>query len=293
MTMPVSRQLAAALAGAAVAVLVGVAPAGAQMPVPESVTEVRIAVWDPETQFEQQQVIAGDPIQLIVGEPVMLRLFQPSTGAQDRFYLGGTFSIQAGEGMLELSQHDPRRGMVVVRALEPQRPGDLQRQLSLRYELADGTPVERMHLSRGVIPLEITEPPSAPPAAQARALVGSLYRGILMREPDSEGLEHYGRLVAEGGLAAVAQVATELAQSQESQVAIYERTCNEQRLVALYAELLGRRAEQIDAESFRAHLARLQQGQIAQVVTGMVRSAEFRQTQLGEPQGFRGRPRRQ
>jgi hypothetical protein len=257
------------------------APTAAQLPVPEPVTQVRVAVWEPETRFEQLNVVAGEPVPVTVGEPVMLRLFQPATDQHDRAYLSGSYSVETGQGLVELSQHEPDRGVVVVTVPVQHGAAAVEGQISLRYQLHEGVPVARRHLVSGDIPLQVSMPPQAPPQAQAVELVEALYRGILLRDADPEGRDPRARRIAEGGYPAIVEVAREIAASRESQIDVPQRATAEERLLALYTEILQRDREEIDVAGFRGHLERIRDGEITEVVTGMVRSAEFRHVHFG------------
>ena len=65
----------------------------------------------------------------------------------------------------------------------------------------------------------------------------------------------------------------------ESRIGVYERegVCNQQRLLAMYKNLLGLSADQIDREQWEEDLQRMNAGQIDAVVVGMVRSPRFQQ----------------
>ncbi len=112
-----------------------------------------------------------------------------------------------------------------------------------------------------------------------RDLTGSLYRGILMREMDEPGGRGYMDRIRRGGYSTVVQIAQEIARSEESRVRVYERANNQQRLVALYENLLDLDSDDIDEEDWDNDLRRLNQGRISDVVNDMVRSERFREIQ--------------
>lgn len=112
-----------------------------------------------------------------------------------------------------------------------------------------------------------------------RELTNSLYRGILLRDMDEPGGRGYMDRIRRGGYPTVVQIAQEIARSEESRVRVYERANNQQRLLALYENLLGMESDDIDEEDWNNDLRRLNQGRISDVVSDMVRSDWFREYQ--------------
>lgn len=120
------------------------------------------------------------------------------------------------------------------------------------------------------------EPGPVAPGA-ARELVAELYHGILMREPEAQGLDDWSEQIEGRGYPEAIAAATSIAASEESRVRIYQDgTTYEQRLAALYEHLLGIEPRTVDPDRWRTDLERLRDGEIDQVVGEMVRSAEFR-----------------
>jgi hypothetical protein len=113
--------------------------------------------------------------------------------------------------------------------------------------------------------------------ARARNLTERLYEAILLREPDANANSTI-RSIQRGGYEALVDAAVDLANSDESRIQVYERedVCNQQRLLALYRNLLGLSASQISRSQWDADLQRLDRGEIAQVVENLVRSERFR-----------------
>ncbi len=125
-------------------------------------------------------------------------------------------------------------------------------------------------------PITAEPGPVAPDAA--RELVTEIYHGILMREPEAQGLDDWSDRIAGRGYPEAISVAMEIAASEESRVRIYQDgTTYEERLAALYEHLLGIEPRTVDPDRWRTDLERLRDGEIDQVVGEMVRSAEFRQ----------------
>jgi hypothetical protein len=112
---------------------------------------------------------------------------------------------------------------------------------------------------------------------RARDLTRALYQGILMREPDpaSRGTTD---AIRNGGYNALIDEAVNIANSNESRIelATSRRVPPEQRLEAMYQSLLGLSPQQADPNTWRSDLRMLNDGQIARVVEGIVRSDRFR-----------------
>lgn len=116
-------------------------------------------------------------------------------------------------------------------------------------------------------------------------LVAELYRGILLRDPDPEGLADYSRRIAERGYQGAIETAVEIARSEESRVDVWRRSGIgvEERLEALYRHLLGVEPSRIDDDQWRADLETLRAGDVARVVDEIVRSEAFRERFGYEP----------
>ena len=111
--------------------------------------------------------------------------------------------------------------------------------------------------------------------AKAEQLTRLLYNGILLRDPDS-GAQGSIDAIERGGYDALVQVATGIANSEESRVRL-AATPAEQRLASLYQILLGINREQADPQQWRTDLDRMSRGQIADVVSSIVQSDRFRE----------------
>lgn len=111
---------------------------------------------------------------------------------------------------------------------------------------------------------------------RARDLTRALYQGILMREPDP-GARGTTDAIRNGGYNTLIDEAVNIANSKESRFEIPSRRVSpEQRLEAMYQSLLGLSAQQADPGTWRSDLRMLNDGQIARVVEGIVRSDRFR-----------------
>lgn len=127
---------------------------------------------------------------------------------------------------------------------------------------------------------EHSAPAAAPSGSWARDLTNTLYQGILMRDLDEQGARGYIDRISRGDARTVIEIAEEMARSEESRVRIYQRGVNnQQRLIALYENLLDLSSDDIDEEEWDDDLRRLNDGRIADVVADMVRSRRFREVQ--------------
>jgi hypothetical protein len=111
---------------------------------------------------------------------------------------------------------------------------------------------------------------------RARDLTRALYEGILMRDLDP-GASGTIDAVRNGGYNALVDAAVSIANSNESRYAIPGRGVTaEQRLDSMYRSLLGVSRDQADPNTWRTDLRALNDGRIAQVAEGIVRSDRFR-----------------
>jgi hypothetical protein len=111
---------------------------------------------------------------------------------------------------------------------------------------------------------------------RARDLTRALYQGILMREPDPAA-RGTTDAIRNGGYNTLIDEAVNIANSRESRFEIPSRRVSpEQRLEAMYQSLLGLSPQQADPSTWRSDLRMLNDGQIARVVEGIVRSDRFR-----------------
>lgn len=112
--------------------------------------------------------------------------------------------------------------------------------------------------------------------ARARELTRTLYQAILLRDPDP-GASGTIQAIQTGGYPAVKDAAVAIASSEESRIRLYDSgsVTNEKRLLALYRNLLGLDSSAIDRTEWEENLRRLNDGQIAQVVSDLVNSTRF------------------
>jgi hypothetical protein len=111
---------------------------------------------------------------------------------------------------------------------------------------------------------------------RARDLTRALYQGILMREPDPDARGTIDA-IRNGGYSALVDQAVSIANSNESRISIPGRGVSPvERLNALYSTLLGVTNVNADQTQWNHDFRAMRDGQIAQVVEGIVRSDRFR-----------------
>jgi hypothetical protein len=111
---------------------------------------------------------------------------------------------------------------------------------------------------------------------RARDLTRALYQGILMRDLDP-GANGTIDSIRNGGYSALVDAAVSIANSNESRSTIPGRGVGPvERLNALYQSLLGLSNTTADQTQWNHDFRAMRDGQIAQVVEGIVRSDRFR-----------------
>jgi hypothetical protein len=164
--------------------------------------------------------------------------------------------------------------------------GSRSRSESIGYRIVEDVGLSSRALE-GSITLRIAEsssgagaPAASPSGSWERDLTNSLYKGILMRDMDEQGARGYIDRISRGDHRTVVQIADEMSRSEESRIRIYQRGVNnQQRLIALYENLLDLSSDEIDEDEWDEDLRLLNDGRIAEVVGGIVRSRRFREIQ--------------
>lgn len=164
-------------------------------------------------------------------------------------------------------------GVAVLEA-GPSREGEG----TLRYELEGATRLPERERS-GTLQIEVSDRGDRFGRQQldgrrANEIVASFYRGILLREPDGDQTARVEAIQREG-YPAIVQVAREIAGSRESQIGVYERGCEPQRLLALYRHLLGLDQGAIPLDEWKEELEALADRRYEELVEGMTRREEF------------------
>jgi hypothetical protein len=238
-----------------------------------NIGRVQIIIKDIATKEDIATVSPGETITLPPGARVRLIMSALPTGtAHGPLYPATTFS------------ETTRGGVVITRSNVENAAADLQvnrlkggsRTETIRYQISETWVPE--HLRTGSFHIRV-EPDTDAGAevvggTRAEQLTRVLYRGILLREPDT-GARGTIDSIARGGFDALVTAAVGIANSEESRYRL--AATPEQRLTALYKELLGLSPTQADAQQWRSDLDRVSQGRIAEVVSAMVQSQLFRE----------------
>jgi hypothetical protein len=243
----------------------------------QRIEDIRVAVWTPREHSETALLRDGETLRLEEGQTVILRVVAPdkTNPASERVYLAARYSVERGDDRVSLHDADIQKGWVELTAREGRR--DRRDPVVVRWELAERALLEEPGLARGAIRVEV-EPG---PYRYGEEAVAELYRGILLREPDA-GARGWVERVSRGGYAELLAVAQAIAESRESEIEVYTRgACNQQRLIALYRNLLGVEPAALDQGRWRAELDRMGRGDIAGVVLDIVRSPAYRERHEG------------
>jgi hypothetical protein len=227
----------------------------------------RLASLRPGEAFTLQE---GTEVEVIaVARPAGGRdgdLFRPKT----RFWLEG-----GDRDELSFVAVTEERGAVTLRALAPDRRAP-DRDVVLHWQVTEALQAPR-GLRSGTLRVRIEPAPGTAREAlserQAREVWSSLYRAILLREPDTfDGVERLRR----EGYPALLEQARAIAASDESAIGVYGRgACNEQRLLALYRHFWGLSDSQIPRDQWERDLDLLHDRRYADVVAAFLQSDLF------------------
>jgi hypothetical protein len=261
---------AAALAAVAALAQTGEGPPGERRG--QRIEDIRVAVWTPREHTESALLRDGETLRLEEGETVILRVVAPdkTNPGSERVYLAARYGVERGDERVSLHDADVQKGWVELTARESRR--GRRDPVVVRWELAEPVRLGDRELARGSIRVEI-EPG---PYRYGEEAVAELYRGILLREPDS-GARGWVERVSRGGYQELLVAAQAIAESRESEIDVYTRgACNQERLLALYRHLLDVEPAALDQRRWRAELDRMGRGDIAGAVLDLVRSEAYR-----------------
>lgn len=263
----------------------------------DAYSDVRIVVKDLSSNEEIGEIAPGGSFDLPEGSKVRLimRLYTPRQGGVSArpIYPRTQFAEERpGRGSVRITATNESNANATLEVLQSNgnsgnsrgNSGNSRRQRSelIRYQITDSQGQIPDRLEKGSFIINVgtdSAPNQSQDAASRRAeeLTRVLYRGILLREPD-QGARSTIRDIQRGGYNALVQSATEIAESDESRIRLYEKegVCGEKRLLSLYKNLLGVESSQIDRRQWDANLRRMNNGELSQVVEDMVRSDRFR-----------------
>ena len=272
-----NRTLVPAVLAAALLCPLAVRQAQAQPASPRPpIAGVQVVVRDLATQQDIGTVEPGGTISVPAGSQVRLIMNAIPTGNRRPLYPNTTFSDQS-QGALRITR---ARAENATADLQVGTTKGYNRNQAVGYQIRDDwVPAS---LRSGTIYLQVV-PATAAPESVGSSLTGSsraqdltrmLYQAILMRDPDPAA-QGTVDAIARGGYDALVQAAVGIANSDESRNRL-QGVSSEDRLNSLYQNLLGLSPDQVDRQQYNSDLRRVNQGRIADVVSGMVQSDRFR-----------------
>lgn len=267
-------------------------PASAQSNRP-NIGSVEIVVRDIDGRKDIAAVRDGDTLTLPEGMRVRLIMTAVPTGSANRpLYPDTTFS-DLSKGGVRITRSNSENSTADLEVVPSRR---IDRIETISYQIDESWVPANLRTGRFLVRVgqegtsaQVTRGRSSSGQAgqggvswsvnndRARELTRALYQGILMREPDA-GARSTTEAIQRGDYDALVRAAVGIANSDESRIRVYERqgVCNEQRLLALYKNLLGLSAEQVDRRQWDADLKRMSGGEITRVVEDILRSERFR-----------------
>ena len=239
----------------------------------QNISTVQILVREIGTRREIARLDPGDTLSLPEGSRVRLNMMAFPGGSGNARYPETEFTdvSRGGIRITRSNEENAAADLEIVATRNPNRVETIQYRITESWVPAN--------LRTGSFTVRVGPEGSGPSwtAERARDLTRALYLGILMREPDA-GARGTTQAIQQGGYDALMRAAASIANSDESRIRVYERerTCNEQRLLALYKNLLGVSSDRIDRAQWDAQLRRMNNGEIARVVEDLLRSDRFR-----------------
>ena len=267
----------------AILVLALVPLAAAQSARP-NIGQVMIVIKDIDTKAEISSVEPGGTITLPAGSHVRLIMTALPTGrSRGPLYPATTFSDTSNGGVtITRSNVENSTADLMVNRVKAG-----SRTETIRYQILESwvpaslrTGSFRIHVAPGSAAVSNlgygSSNGSSLGNSSADRLTRMLYQAILLRDPDP-GAAGTVESIANGGYNALVQAAVGIANSEESRYRLYDQgTTNQQRLAALYRNLLGLSTSQVDRSQYDNDLRRLNEGRIADVVADIVNSQRFR-----------------
>ena len=240
---------------------------------------VEVVVRDIAAQTDICTVQPGGTISVPAGSKVRLIMTAIPTGARQALYPATTYTDQSQGGVqITRSNADNATADLAV------GPAKGNRTQAIGFQIQeDWVPA---NLRSGTIHLRITPADSVAGSdlgggssvgnSRAEQVTRMLYRGILMRDPDS-GAQGTTDSIASGGYDAMVRAAVGIANSPESRYRIpSQNVSSEDRLASLYQNLLGLSPDRVERAQYENDLRRINQGHLPDVVSDMVQSDRFR-----------------
>jgi hypothetical protein len=241
-----------------------------------NISRVEIIVRDIGTREELGRIGPGGVISLPDGARVRLLMAAFPSGTGERpIYPTTEFTdlARGGTRIVRSTEENSTADLEIIRSRDNRKRSE-----TLRYEIKEDWVPSK--LRTGSFRIDVGPPTlngGQIADSRARALTRTLYQGILLREPD-RGADPTIDSIERGGYPALVRAAVAIAGSDESRIRLYEKegVCNEKRLLAIYKNLLGVNADQVDRRQWDADLRRLNSGEITRVVSDIVNSDRFR-----------------
>ena len=254
-------------------------PAEAQSSSRSNIGAVQILVRDAETREDLGTVDPGGTITLPEGAHVRINMTAIPTGSRRNLLYPATEFTDLNRTGVRITRANEENAAADLDILPMRNPERTQR---IQFRITDSWVPSDLRTGSFNIRVVPEGQQSGSTTGywsgdRARDLTRTLYRAILMREPDRDASGTI-RSIQRGGYEALIDEAVDLADSDESRIQVYERenVCNQQRLLSLYKNLVGLSATQISRSQWDADLRRLERGDIGQVVENLLRSDRFR-----------------
>lgn len=256
-----------------------------------NIGSVQILIREIGTRTEIARVDPGETVTLPEGARVRINMMALPTGSARGPLYPATEFTDTGKGGTRIARANQENAAA---DLEVVASKNFNRVETIRYRITeDWVPA---NLRTGSFNIRVSGDSSVPGSStggwsntgtpggttgnwgdQASQLTQVLYQGILMREADT-GSAGTTDTIRRDGFEGLVRAAVGIANSEESRTRIYQdlKVSNEQRLNALYKNLLGLDASQVSQTQRTSDLIRLNNGEIAGVVEDLLRSDRFR-----------------
>jgi hypothetical protein len=241
---------------------------------------VEVVVRDIATKEDIGTVQPGGTISIPAGSRVRLIMTAIPTGNRQPLYPATTYSDQSQGGVqITRSNAENSTADLAVGTAKGNRTQAIGFQIQEDWvpaNLRSGTIHLRITPGDSVAGESLGGRSSYTGGSRAEQVTQMLYRGILMRDPDP-GAQGTIDAIANGGYDAAVRAAVGIANSSESRNRIPgQGVSSEDRLAALYQNLLGMSPDRVDRSQYENDLRRITAGRIADVVSDMVQSERFR-----------------